>query len=814
MDPLKKHGINGKKMMDVLRPPVIKEEVDPNAGHEPELIFAKELPILSEREVLNWAAGPEIKRSKPKKKEAPPAAKNLQPPKIDDFELDIEIIEDEDLGYDAADVAVSDQPAPTTLAEDIVSWAVDVSLEKQRRHEAFLKEQAAAASDPTTAVSAAAAGGKATWWYDPASDPTPAVSIPGAATITSITAGDEQLQVNFTDPDSDGGSAITDYQYSLDGGTTWIDAGTTTSPITITGLTNGVEYNVVIRPVNAVGSGPTSNSSSATPSTVPDSVTIDSIVTGDQQVSVNFTAGGDGGSPITNYEYSTDGGTTFVALDPVDTTSPITITGLANGTEYDIVVRPVNANGSGTSSNTVTATPSTTPSAPTITSIVTADGQLTVSFNAPGDDGGSSITDYQVSTDGGSTFASIGGTTSPFVIGSLDTTNSFDVVIQAINANGAGTSSATVSSQAYAVSPTANNVDEGSSLTFNVTTANVANGTTLYWTINNITTADGDFSATSGTVSINSDAGTFSVTTVADSTTEGSQTFTVSLRTDSVSGTVVDTSATVTINDTSTNPWSPSTDITTVAWIDASDTGNYTTSGATLTAVTDKAGTYTMDVGGTPTVISSGLNGLNVFDFSGSSEYLQSNSYESQVSSGNHWAIGLFLADTVDGTKDSFWSYETNQSPKRDYAVSSGASNNTWPGELDLDALSSGRISSTIGNRQVWDSGISMDNWHIVVAIFNKTGNQISQRVDGANAFTPVNDYDNSLSTNQELRLMRNRASQELDGRLAEFFTVADLPGTGGTDITDVEKAEGYLAHKWGVTSLLPADHPYKSSPP
>ena len=26
-------------------------------------------------------------------------------------------------------------------------------------------------------------------------------------------------------------------------------------------------------------------------------------------------------------------------------------------------------------------------------------------------------------------------------------------------------------------------------------------------------------------------------------------------------------------------------------------------------------------------------------------------------------------------------------------------------------------------------------------------------------AFTPVNDYDNSLQTNQELRLMRNRSS-------------------------------------------------------
>jgi hypothetical protein len=262
-------------------------------------------------------------------------------------------------------------------------------------------------------------------------------------------------------------------------------------------------------------------------------------------------------------------------------------------------------------------------------------------------------------------------------------------------------------------------------------------------------------------------------------------------------------------------PWSPSTDITPVAWIDASDSENYTTSGTTLTGVTDKTGTYTMNVNNTPTVISSGLNGLSVFDFDGTNEFIQSTSYESQVDgSGNHWAIGLFLADTTDGTKDSFWSYETNQSPKRDYAVSSGASNNTWPGELDLDALSTGRISSTIGNKQDWDSGISMDNWHIVVAIFNKTGNQISQRVDGVNVFTPVNDYDNSLSTNQELRLMRNRASQELDGRLAEFFAVADLPGTGGTDITDVEKAEGYLAHKWGVTSLLPSNHPYKSTSP
>jgi hypothetical protein len=43
---------------------------------------------------------------------------------------------------------------------------------------------------------------------------------------------------------------------------------------------------------------------------------------------------------------------------------------------------------------------------------------------------------------------------------------------------------------------------------------------------------------------------------------------------------------------------------------------------------------------------------------------------------------------------------------------------------------------------------------------------------------------------------------------------VGALPGTGGTDITEFEKAEGYLAHKWGLTANLPSDHPFKNVSP
>jgi hypothetical protein len=265
----------------------------------------------------------------------------------------------------------------------------------------------------------------------------------------------------------------------------------------------------------------------------------------------------------------------------------------------------------------------------------------------------------------------------------------------------------------------------------------------------------------------------------------------------------------------SSDPWDPSTDITTASWIDASDDSNYTRTGTALDSVTDKAGTYTIEVRGNPITNSTTQNGLNVFDFDGNDDALQSTTYSAQVDgSGNHWAIGVFQYHATNSTQDTIWSYETNGSPKRDYAISSGASSNTWPGELDLDALSSNRISSTIGNKQDFDTGLTINTWHIVACYFNKTGNQIGCRVDGANAFTPVNDYDNALQANQELRLMRNRASQELDGLLAEFFAVADVPGTGGTDISTLESAEGYLAHKWGLEGNLPADHPYKSSAP
>jgi surface protein len=99
----------------------------------------------------------------------------------------------------------------------------------------------------------------------PQPTPTPDLSSPPAApSINSVVAGYRALAVNFVAPASDGGSVITDYEYSTDGGTTWVPAGTVSSPITIRELDDAETYDVQVRAVNASGVSPASGTTTAT----------------------------------------------------------------------------------------------------------------------------------------------------------------------------------------------------------------------------------------------------------------------------------------------------------------------------------------------------------------------------------------------------------------------------------------------------------------------------------------------------------------------------------------------------------------------
>ena len=88
-------------------------------------------------------------------------------------------------------------------------------------------------------------------------------------------------------------------------------------------------------------------------STPPSAPTSLSATAGNGTATITFTAGANGGSAITNYKYSIDNGATFIAFSPAQTTSPVTITGLTNGTTYSIQLKAVNTAGDGTASSSV-----------------------------------------------------------------------------------------------------------------------------------------------------------------------------------------------------------------------------------------------------------------------------------------------------------------------------------------------------------------------------------------------------------------------------------------------------------------------------
>ena len=85
-------------------------------------------------------------------------------------------------------------------------------------------------------------------------------TVPGIPTGLVASPGDSRVSLSFTAPLTDGGSPITNFEYQVDSGA-WVtpSPSVAVSPLSITGLTNGLTYNIKIRAVNAAGRGSESN---------------------------------------------------------------------------------------------------------------------------------------------------------------------------------------------------------------------------------------------------------------------------------------------------------------------------------------------------------------------------------------------------------------------------------------------------------------------------------------------------------------------------------------------------------------------------
>lgn len=177
-----------------------------------------------------------------------------------------------------------------------------------------------------------------------------------------VTDGD--LAINIGSLPVDNGSAITDLEAKVDAGAWTSLAGTTATTYTLSGLTNGVTYSVMIRARNANGTGADSDSKSRSPTAAaaaPDAYTSgmwalnNPATDGDLQVTISQTPA-DNGATLTAIQYSLNAGGSWTSFAGTGT-GTYTISGLANGTPYDVIIRAVNAIDAGASSDIKTETP-------------------------------------------------------------------------------------------------------------------------------------------------------------------------------------------------------------------------------------------------------------------------------------------------------------------------------------------------------------------------------------------------------------------------------------------------------------------------
>ncbi len=283
-----------------------------------------------------------------------------------------------------------------------------------------------------------------------------------AAPAPTVAKGVGQLTVSWTAP-ANLGPAISGYtvQWKSGGesfGSTH-QATTTATSHSITPLTNGTEYSIRVRASNSAGDGDWSSVVTGTPNANPPlKPSRPRATAGNAQVSLAWTAGGNGGAAITGWKYRQKAGAgdwgdwTSILGSNASTTSH-TVTTLTNGTEYTFQVRAVNSAGDGAASDDSNpVTPSTTgptaPAAPTYLKATPGNARAVLSWTA-GDDGDAAITSWKVRQKEGTNawgawtpIANSDASTTSHTATTLTNGTEYTFQVRAVNSAGDGAASA------------------------------------------------------------------------------------------------------------------------------------------------------------------------------------------------------------------------------------------------------------------------------------------------------------------------------------------------------------------------------------
>ena len=262
--------------------------------------------------------------------------------------------------------------------------------------------------------------------------------VPSVPTIGTATAGNASASVAFTASASGGGGTIDTYRATCSPGN--ITASAAASPINVTGLSNGTPYTCTVAAHNTLGfySAESAASNSVTPAacTPPSAPTIGTVAAASAtSISVGFTPGAQGSGTLVNYS-ATCGSSTVTGG-----ASPITVTGLTQGSTYTCTVTTTTTCSTSAASAASASVALVVPNAPTIGTATAGNASASVAFTTGGVPANApAITGYRATCSPGS----ITGTSasSPITVSGLTNGTAYTCTVAAQNAVGYSTESA------------------------------------------------------------------------------------------------------------------------------------------------------------------------------------------------------------------------------------------------------------------------------------------------------------------------------------------------------------------------------------
>lgn len=238
--------------------------------------------------------------------------------------------------------------------------------------------------------------------------------------------------------------------------------------------------------------------------------------------------------------------------------------------------------------------------------------------------------------------------------------------------------------------------------------------------------------------------------------------------------------------------WTPAK-ISAALWLDAADATTIVLNGSTVSQWKDKSGNsiHANQANATnqPTYSEAGLNGKPTISFDGSNDFLVRIGVVANIFLDNSIFLAIQYRDATT-LLQSVIATDVSESEPRMYLQANG---------VELKAY---------GGLYVPAGGI-IANMTEITQFQRTTTNVINVFRDGTLTGTGA-----SGTGSKNDGLIIGRLGNAIFGNYASV-NVSELVFLNGTLPTaDRQKLEGYLAHKWGLTANLPADHPYRAKPP